>query len=241
MSWTKRTGWPRCECSRLAVSLSAAGWPGIRTPTAGAAASLRSVAGAGPAAWAGMILAAAGPSRASNVPSVPSGRLKPDRTAGVLAVTPRAPVRPATWPTASGAAGGIVTRSSAPTAKLACACTERCQLSRWATAMIAAAIASTATSVGPASRSARLLSCQAATGTTRPLPLDASRSPRRAASGSARSVSRAPPASASTGATTRTGSALSAPFSPPETGPDDLTSCQTAAAASTTTARSALA
>ena len=141
-----------------------------------------------------------------------------DRMTGVLPVTPRAPVSVATWPSGSGACGDRSTRSSAPVAKLAWSCAERCQLLHCATASTLVATASTASSTGPAWRSGRRLICHAATAAVMSRPRLAARSPSLTTSGSSRSRMTAPAARASTGALTRIGSMPIEPLRPVDTG-----------------------
>ncbi len=218
---TERTGLPTGPDSRAVIS-SRAGLPGTSTPGGGArGASRRSSAAGDPCARSGRIAATPAACRASRASScaVPEfGRAIVDRMTGVAPVTPRAPVSVVIWPGGSGAAGGRVTRRSAPVLKLAWSWTDRCQVLHSPIAITLVATASTASSTGPAWRTGRRLICQAATAAVRSRPRTAARSPIRATAGSRRSISTAAAASASTGAVTRMGSTPMEPPRPTVTG-----------------------
>src|SRR5216683_956859 len=139
---------------------------------------------------------------------------------------------------ASVTCSGVSTRTSAPAVNAAWSLAERSQLWCWASASVPVATASTTSSGGPACLTGRLLICQLAKAADSLRPRDASRSPPRAATGSTRSRTAVPAASARAGATASTGSTPRVPFTD-GVAAEYLRSCQTVSTASATSARSA--
>ena len=96
----------------------------------------------------------------------------------------------------------------------------------------------TSSSAAPPWRSGWRLNCHPASAEVSPRPAADTRSTARAAAGSSRSVSTVPAASASAGASTRTGSMADGPPADVETA-EYRRSCQQASTASATSAKSA--
>ena len=101
---------------------------------------------------------------------------------------------------------------SAPALNEAWSAADRAQLRCWDSASVPVATASTMSSAPAAWLSGRRLSCQQLSAGDSRRPREASRSAARAAGGSTRSVSAVPPASASAGARTSTGSTPPGPL-----------------------------
>ncbi len=107
---------------------------------------------------------------------------------------------------AGGSAAGRSARTSAPAVNAAWSAVDLVQLWCWASASVPVATAMTISRAAPPWRSGWRLNCQPAIAAVSLRPPAASRSAARAAAGSSRSVRTVPPASASAGASARTGS-----------------------------------
>ena len=129
--------------------------------------------------------------------------------------TPGVPVRAAAWPAVSGWL--VCTRTSAPAVKAAWSWTERVQLCRCDSASVPVATASTISSAAPPCLIGRRLICQLAMAAVSRRPRAASRSPAFPPAGSSRRARTVPPASASAGAATTTGSTPKFPAAPADT------------------------
>ena len=154
----------------------------------------------------------------------------------IAARTPGASVIVVVAPAESGTARS--TRASPPVTYAAWSAADLVQLWCCASASVPVATAITSSSAAPPWRSGWRLNCQPASAEVSPRPAADTRSTARAAAGSSRSVRTVPPASASAGASTRTGSMADGPLADVETA-EYRRSCQQASTASAISARSA--
>ena len=134
---------------------------------------------------------------------------------GMACRTPGTPTSAAAWAAESGWL--VSTRTSAPEPNAAWSWSERVQLCRWASARVPVATASTISSAAPPCLIGWRLICQLAMAAVSRRPRAASRSPALPPAGSSRSARTVPPASASAGAITITGSTPKLPFAPADT------------------------
>ena len=128
---------------------------------------------------------------------------------------------PGSWTSAAACAaesGWLVSaRTSAPEPKAAWSWSERIQLCRWASVRVHVAVASTISNAAPPCLIGWRLICQLAMAAVSRRLRAASRSPALPPAGSRRSARTVPPASASAGAITITGSTPKLPFAPADT------------------------
>ena len=196
-----------------AVSRTSPAWAGSVTPVAGPAGTiLANSAVSGSADWSGRssdTLAAWAESTAM-VSELVAAWVK-DAT-GMACRTPGSWTRVPAWAAESGWL--VSTRTSAPELNAAWSWSEPVQLCRCASASVTVAVASTISRAAPPCLIGWRLICQLARAAVSRRPRAASRSPALPPAGSRRSARTVPPASASAGAITTTGSTPKVPFAP---------------------------